>query len=345
MGLFNNRTKHKNETGVPVWFMRQAGRYHSHYRKIKANSDFITMCKDPKLACEVTLGPIDEFDFDAAILFSDILFPLEQLGMGLEYNPSPKMNFRLESISDIKKLKKIDSAENFYNFQSDALKMLKQQLPTSKSLLGFVGAPFTLYAYAVEGGHSGNLVSSKLGLHDGRFAMFMELLIPELVKKMIIQAKAGADAIAIFDTAAGELSLHDYKKFVIPVLKKITGELKASCPKTKIIYYSKFTQLEYLDSIEDKNIDVLGIDWRCGLPTFLKHFGDDYMIQGNIDPAWLHLPWDQLKQNLTSYWQDLKSNDLDMDRWICGLGHGVLIQTPEINVKNSVDLIHKLFRY
>jgi uroporphyrinogen decarboxylase len=181
MGLFNDRTIFKNgKTAVPVWFMRQAGRYHDHYQNIKKNSDFMTMCKNPELATEITMGPISEFGFDAAILFSDLLFPLEQMGMGLSYESGPpQLSFKLETPEHLRKLHLINSAEEFFGFQKRALELLKNRLPNNKTLLGFVGGPFTLYTYAVEGSHSGNLISSKKGLYDGRFHGFMEILMPQ----------------------------------------------------------------------------------------------------------------------------------------------------------------------
>ena len=141
--IFENRLQENGKTRVPVWFMRQAGRYHDHYQNLKKSYDFMTLCKEPKLACEVTMGPIEEFDFDAAILFSDLLFPLEQLGMDLVYNPGPKLGSKLEKLEDLKKLNQ-NPDQNFYNFQKEACTLLKQTLPKEKTRLGFVGAPFTL---------------------------------------------------------------------------------------------------------------------------------------------------------------------------------------------------------
>ena len=214
MGLFTKRPQKNNKTGLPVWFMRQAGRYHAHYQNIRKGSDFMTMCKNSDLATEITMGPINEFDFDAAILFSDLLFPLEQLGLGLSYHSGPPtLELKLDTISKVNSLKKTADANTFYQFQGEALSKLKQELPSSKTLLGFVGAPFTLYSYAVEGSHSGNLTASKLGFYDGRFEAFMEKLLPELITNMKIQAKAGADAICLFDTAVGECNFQDFIDF------------------------------------------------------------------------------------------------------------------------------------
>lgn len=341
MGLFNDRTKYGKDTGVPVWFMRQAGRYHDHYQNIKKNSDFMTMCKTPQLACDITMGPIDEFDFDAAILFSDLLFPLEHLGMGLTYDPGPILSFKIDE--KIEAIKETEPASTFYRFQKEATSLLRKTLPKEKTLLGFVGAPFTLYAYACEGSHAGNLIASKKGLYNGLWDQFLEHLLPSVETEMTLQAEGGADAVCIFDTAVGELSLHDFKKFALPALRCLTANFKMKYPDKKIIYYSKHTNLTYLHQIADKNIDVLGVDWRLDLKEVVNSLSSDYYIQGNMDPSWLHLPWDKLKDNMLTFWNNL--NGINHDRWICGLGHGVLPKTPQDNVKKAVGLIHEVFRY
>ncbi|EQC46204.1 uroporphyrinogen decarboxylase family protein [Bacteriovorax sp. Seq25_V] len=345
MGLFNDRKNEAGKTTVPVWFMRQAGRYHAHYQNIKKDSDFMTMCKDPKLAYEVTMGPINEFDFDAAILFSDLLFPLEQLGLGLTYAPGPILEKRLETVNDVKNLKIKASSKDYYSFQKDACSLLRAGLPQNKTLLGFVGAPFTLYSYAVEGAHSGALYSSKLGLYDGRFSAFCEMLIPELLGEMREQALGGADAMCLFDTAAGELCFSDYKEFILPVLRTVTKEFKKEFPNKKVIYYSKFTHMNYLKEIQDENIDVLGVDWRHNLPEVLNELSGDYYIQGNLEPAYLGLPWETLEAKWMELFKSLQDANVNFDKWICGLGHGCLQWIPQENVRKSVELIHRNFKY
>ena len=348
MILFEEREQTaQGKTKVPVWFMRQAGRYHSHYQGIKKDSDFMTMCKNPELALEITMGPIDDFNFDAAILFSDLLFPLEQLNMGLSYKSGPPtLEWKMEDLASLKKLKVLNPSEEFYKFQGDALRLLKNKLPHKKTLLGFVGAPFTLYTYACEGSHAGNLTNSKLGFYDGRFEAFTDILMPELEKNMKIQAEGGADALCLFDTAVGELTLPDFKRFIIPKIKELTQKFKKEYPNKKIIYYSKLTHLDYLQAIEDENIDVLGIDWRHSLKNVLKELGNDYYIQGNIDPSYLHLPWNKLEHYLEEFWNDLVDvPNLPFNKWICGLGHGVLRTTPEDNVRRTVKYIHENFVY
>lgn len=335
MDIFENRG-----STLPVWFMRQAGRYHSHYQGIKKNSDFMTMCKNPELACEVTLGPIQDFGFNAAILFSDLLFPLEQLGMGLSYHSGPPtLEWHLQSKEDIQKLKLKAPGEEFYKFQGEACKLLRERLPKDVTLLGFVGAPFTLYTYAVEGSHAGNLVSAKQGLFDGRFEAFCNILMPELLKEMLVQANNGAQAVALFDTAAGELCVTDYKEFIVPKITALLKEFKAKSPKTKVIYYSKHTQAGFIKALDLTNIDVIGVDWRCDLVEIQKLLPPHCFIQGNLDPAWLHLPNEIMLKKAAAYYQDLRDRGLDFKRWVAGLGHGVLIQTPEENVRTLVKLI------
>jgi uroporphyrinogen decarboxylase len=335
MNIFENR-----KDFLPVWFMRQAGRYHSHYQAIKKNSDFMTMCKNPELACEVTLGPIQDFGFNAAILFSDLLFPLEQLGMGLSYHSGPPtLEWHLEKSEDVKKLKVTTPGKEFYHFQGLACSLLKKKLPTDCTLLGFVGAPFTLYTYAVEGSHAGNLVSAKKGLYDGRFKGFLDILIPELLQEMSVQASHGADAIALFDTAAGELCATDFKELIVPEITKLLKEFKKLHPKTKVIYYSKHTQANHIKCLDLSCIDVIGVDWRCDLVEIQSLLPSHVFIQGNLDPAWLHLPTDLLEKKAVAYYNDLRERGLDFKRWIAGLGHGVLIQTPEENVRKLVKII------
>jgi uroporphyrinogen decarboxylase len=344
MGIFEKRKMINGKTQTPVWFMRQAGRYHQHYQNIKKKSDFLTMCKDPQLACEVTLGPIEDFHFDAAILFSDLLFPLEHLGTGLRYDPGPKLDWHLDGLEKLKDLKPQSAARDFFNFQKQACQLLKKSLPQDCTLLGFVGGPFTLYTYVTEGLHDGNLVSAKKGLHDGRWEGFLAQLLPHLITEMQVQAEGGAEAVCIFDTAAGELSVHDYARFVVPALRTVMREFKKLCPHTKITYYSKHTQARFWETLSDLPFETLGIDWRCDLIEAQKMFPEKY-IQGNFDPIWLHLPQEVLLNNLRTWHQDLKDRGLNPQKWICGLGHGVTIQTPQENVRRVVQLVHEEFSY
>lgn len=346
MGLFNNRNQVNNKEAVPVWFMRQAGRYHQHYQNLKKDHTFTELCKSPKLACEVTMGPINDFKFDAAILFSDLLFPLEQLNLGLSYETGrPEIEHKLQNKDNFERLKVVTPSEQFYTFQKEACELLKKELPENKTLIGFIGSPFTLFTYGMEGSHAGQLRETKKALYTGEYQKFCDILLPCLVDEAIMQLKGGADAIAIFDTAAGELCFKDFKKFLIPFLKTLTKEIKAYQKDCKIIYYSKYTHLYYLETIQDDNIDVLGVDWRNDIVNVIKTLGKDYYIQGNIDPIWLHLPNEILLNNLEEYFSELQKGEVDLSRYIAGLGHGVTIQTPEKNVQDAVHFIQNKFLY
>jgi uroporphyrinogen decarboxylase len=338
--LFNRQSGHQ----VPVWFMRQAGRYHQHYQNLKKNHDFMTLCKDPTLACEVTMGPIEDFKFDAAILFSDLLFPLEELGMGLVYNPGPQLSFNLKTHQDFQRLTKANSQSHFYSFQRDACQLLTQRLPPLTTLLGFTGAPFTLFTYASEGSHSGALSLSKTGLYDNRFHKFYEIIKPILLGQMSMQAQGGAHAICLFDTAAGELNHHDYKTFLVPVIEEVAREFKAQNPGKKVVYYARNAPLSYFKEFKGDVLDVVGIDWRVDLTEALVTLSERFMIQGNLDPCWLHLSWQDLEKNLTLYKENLTPVKHLFHRWISGLGHGVLQWTPEENVRQTVRWLHENFK-
>jgi uroporphyrinogen decarboxylase len=333
MGLFDQSS---SSSKLPVWFMRQAGRYHQHYQKLRSEYGFMQLCKQPELAYKVTMGPIEEFDFDAAILFSDLLFPLEQMGLGLSYAKGPpSLEKSLQTLKDIQQIKMLAPAKEFYTFQQKALSLIRGELSPQKTLIGFAGAPWTLFAYAVEGKHAGSLVQSKLGLYDGRFEAFCEILLPELIESLKMQIQGGADCLCLFDTAAGELSFQDYQKYLLNWKKPIFCELKKFSPKTKLISFTKHTHEHYFEDLDPEWLDVIALDWRHDLAGIIKRKSKQFYIQGNLDPVWIHLPWEKLKLNLDHYFSNLQAQGVDLSRWIFGLGHGVLPQTPETNVKKN----------
>lgn len=184
-------------------------------------------------------------------------------------------------------------------------------------------------------------MQAKQGLYSGLYQQFLDLLLPQLTCNMMIQASGGADALCLFDTAAGELSLKDFKNYLLPPLRQLTKAFKTQFPDKKIVYYSKQTHLDYLLAIQDEHIDVLGFDWRINLPEAFRQLADDYYLQGNFDPCWLHLPWEHCQQNLRELIRQVAEKY--WGKWIFGLGHGVLVQTPQDNVKKTVQFIHQYF--
>ncbi len=345
MNLFTQTLKKQNSSRPPVWLMRQAGRYHSHYQELKKRYTFMELCKKPEVACETTMGPIQDFDFDAAILFSDLLFPLEVLGTGLRYDPGPKLDRHLETVDDLKQLRTGgESLAKELQFQADAMKLIRKALPSDKGLLGFVGGPLTLFCYAVEGSHQGELESSRRGLKDGRFQGFVELLTELLAENMAMQARAGADTIAVMDTCAGEVSIEDYHRYALPALHDVLRRFKEKCPQTPVTYYSKKTGPSHWECLIDLPIEAIGVDWNHRLSDVLYRFSDRFAIQGNIDPNWLFLPSDELESRLREVWNEVAAMDPIYRRgWICGLGHGVLPGTPENNVRLFLKLQKEIF--
>ena len=332
----------RNPGRPPVWFMRQAGRYHSHYQSLKRYADFIELCKNPQLAAAVALGPIHDFNFDAAILFSDLLFPLEVMGMGLRYDPGPKLDFHLRTLADVEKLQGGAQLVTGLQFQAEAMRLTRERLRSDKGLIGFVGGPFTLYVYAAAGSHE-NAAQAIEGLSNGVYAAFNEKLLDLLAHNMALQSAAGADCIALFDTAAGEIDAATYGRHVVPVLADLLQRFRQLDPRTPVIYYSRGTCPAYWHQLQGLPFQCLGIDWRQDLTTVLERYGDRWSIQGNVDPEWLHLPGDELETRLRAWFAPLAALPPAARKgWICGLGHGVLQRTPESNVRRFIAIEREL---
>lgn len=290
------------------------------------------------------MGPIRDFDFDAAILFSDLLFPLEMMGMGLKYVEGPELGWHLKLLKDVERLKTGKDLARGLEFQADALKLLKQELPASKGLLGFVGAPLTLFCYAVEGTHSGDLADSRKGLSDGRFQGFTEKLKELLIANMVLQARAGADAVAVFDTCGGEFDSEIYAKVAVPALAEVLFGFKKLYPDTPVVYYSRGTGPAHWRALIGLPIACLGIDWRQDLSEVLIQWGPHFSVQGNVDPEWLFLSPTELEKKLRETFLKVKALPLEARKgWICGLGHGVLPKTPENNVRLFIKIQKEIF--
>jgi uroporphyrinogen decarboxylase len=333
-----------NSGRPPVWFMRQAGRYHHHYQQLRKRHEFIELCKRPELAVEVTLGPIRDFNFDAAILFSDLLFPLEAMGMGLSYEPGPKLEWHLRGAADVRRLRGGAERAAHMSFQAEAIMQLRSQLSSDKSLIGFVGGPFTLYAYAVAGSHEGFARDGLVGLDNGLFAGFNDALRDLLAGNMVLQARAGADCIAIFDTAAGTLAPERFAELAVPALAGVMREFRRRCPDTPVIYYSRDTGPAHWQALRSLDLQCLGVDWHHDLAHTLETQSEYWSVQGNIDPQWLLLPASELEGRLRALFTRVRQLPAPLrSAWICGLGHGVLQSTPEENVRLALKVQREMF--
>jgi uroporphyrinogen decarboxylase len=320
----------------PIWMMRQAGRYHSHYQNLKVKHTFMDLCLNPELAAEVAMGPVQDFDFDAAILFSDILFPLKALGMPLDYTDGgPKLGFELNA-ENFKTLKPAIEAAQEMIFQKEALKLTRERLSPSKGLIGFIGGPWTLFVYAMEGSHAGNLLRSKTSWP--LWNQFSKLIADFLKENIRLQFEGGADVVMIFDTAAGELSPALFQSAVQPVLTELANAFPG-----KLGYYSRGTQPAHFNS-EWLKIPWTGqgYDHRNDLIPQLKQTPG--FVQGNFDQSLLHLHPDDFPKALAEYLKPLRDLSPEQRKgWVCGLGHGVLPKTPEINVRNFVETVRRTF--
>jgi uroporphyrinogen decarboxylase len=323
--------------------MRQAGRYHSHYQMLKRYNDFLALCKNPALAAETAMGPVHDFNFDAAILFSDLLFPLEAMGMGLTYDPGPKLAFHLRTLLDVEKLTGGTVRVPFMQFQADAMRLTRARLRHDKGLIGFVGGPFTLYVYAAAGSHE-KAQEALAGLANGIYDAFNAKLLDLLAHNMALQSRAGAQVMAIFDTAAGEIDAGLYGQRVVPVLGELLARFRRLDADTPVIYYSRGTGPDHWESLAGLPFQCLGIDWRHDVTEVLARYSGRWAIQGNVDPEWLHLPLPELESRLRDYFGRVRALPEVLRRgWICGLGHGVLQRTPEANVRRFVSLQREIF--
>jgi len=307
----------------PIWLMRQAGRYHSHYQNLKRKHTFEELCKTPELICETTMGPIQDFDFDAAILFSDILFPLDYLGMGLAFNPGPQFSNPLteQMLSQEKK----QSFSDYIKFQIDGLTMIRKTLPKNKSLIGFVGGPYTLFQFAQRHPQSNSSLLNN----------FLPVIEKIIEQNIDLQFSVDLDILMIFDTEAQHLSLEEFNKNVKPFIEKISFKYPG-----KIGYFTKDIddeKFESLKSINGLKLTVIG----SNQDIFTKLSNTDLSLQGNFTNEYLAIEdINEFKKHLTNFIKYIKDQDLSKRAgWICSLDHGVLKTTPEQNVKLFIEKI------
>ncbi|GAB4545820.1 MAG: uroporphyrinogen decarboxylase [Thermodesulfovibrionia bacterium] len=323
---------------TPVWFMRQAGRYMKEYQRIRKGMDFLTLCKTPELAAEVTLQPVEILGVDAAILFSDILIPVEAMGMELKFYEKRGPVFR-NPIRDEKGVKgmRIIEPERDVPFVIKTIELLRKRLDVP--LIGFSGAPFTLATYMIEGGTSKNFLLTKRMMFQGSelYASLMDKITETITKYLIAQIRAGAQAVQIFDTWAGVLSPQDYRRYALPYVKRVISEIRSAIKGIPIIYFvGQCAGL--LEEIKKCKADVIGIDWRLNIDDAIKRLGNGVSVQGNLDPCALFLPKDKIRPII----KDILKRASIARGHIFNLGHGVLPETPVENVKAVVEMVHEM---
>jgi uroporphyrinogen decarboxylase len=322
---------------TPIWLMRQAGRYMEEYRKLRAQHDFLDLCKKPDLAAEITITPVERLGVDAAILFADILLILEPMGVGLEYakNGGPVIHRPVRSGKDVDGLKEF-APEKELSFVYEAVKKIARALGNKVPLIGFAGAPFTLASYLIEGGGSRNYIHTKKLFYTAPEAWhrLMARLSKDVAEYLNCQIAAGAQAVQLFDSWAGCLTPNDYEQFVLPHSKAV---IDAITPGTPVIHFSTGTA-GLLKQIRAAGGDVIGVDWRMNLDDAWASVGHDVALQGNLDPVALFASPKEIKARAT----DILSRAGGGPGHIFNLGHGVLPETPVENVIALVDAVHEL---
>ena len=326
--LFLRACKRQPVERTPVWIMRQAGRYLPEYRAIREKADFLTMCKTPELAAEVTIQPVDLIGVDAAILFSDILVIPEAMGMHLEMHEGkgPIFPHPIRNEEDAKALKVIDPTKNL-KYVLDAVALTKKELNGRVPLIGFSGAPWTLLCYMVEGKGSKNfsIVKSLIYNNPKLAHSILDKLADALAKYLSAKIEAGVDAVQIFDTWGGNLSQHDFEEFSLRYIAKIISKIKRS--GHPVIVFAKGVHYN-LNKIVDAGADVLGMDWTMNIGKIRNEIGNRVAIQGNMDPTVLYGSKERIREEvirvLSSYGKG--------PGHIFNLGHGIL---PDVKPENA----------
>lgn len=336
---FQNAIKKIPQACPPIWMMRQAGRYHKHYQGLRAKHSFMDLCKIPELAAEVAFGPVEDFDFDLAILFSDLLFPLEALGMGLDYtDKGPQLGFSLRE-ENIHRLVSVEEALPHLEFQRDAMKLTREGLRKDKSLIGFVGGPWTLFVYACEGSHAGALTYSMV--HPKLYREFCQKMLPLLEKNIQLQFEGGAEVVMILDTACGEVAPDFFKNYLEQDLISLAKKFP-----NRVGYYSKGSNLDFFTSLNWKDAPWggQGYDHRISLPRVLQSKDRKGLVQGNFDQRLLFAEPSLFEKHLRDFLAPMKEmSPEERSGWVCGLGHGILPKTPEENVRRFVQIVREVF--
>ncbi|MBA1248244.1 uroporphyrinogen decarboxylase [Pseudomonas luteola] len=328
---------------TPVWMMRQAGRYLPEYRATRGRAgDFMSLCMNPELACEVTLQPLERYPLDAAILFSDILTIPDAMGLGLyfETGEGPRFKKRIESAADIEALP-VPDPEADLGYVMNAVRTIRRELNGRVPLIGFSGSPWTLATYMVEGGSSKDFRRSKAMLYDNPQAMhnLLDKLARSVTAYLNGQIQAGAQAVQIFDTWGGNLSSAAYQEFSLAYMRRIVDGLirEREGRKIPVILFTKNGGL-WLESMAASGADALGLDWTCDIGDARSRVGDKVALQGNMDPAVLYAKPDAIRSEVARILARYGKGS----GHVFNLGHGI---TPEVDPAHAgafIEAVHEL---
>jgi uroporphyrinogen decarboxylase len=321
---------------TPVWFMRQAGRYMSDYRALRQRYSLLEICANPELAVAVTLQPVDVIDVDAAILFSDLLIPFTPMGLDFDFvkGEGPSIEHPIRSPGDVDRLRRFEPREALAHVL-ETIRILRVELQQRVPLIGFGGAPFTLAAYAIEGGPSTNYARTKAFMysHPAAWHRLCELFASTMADYLKAQIEAGVQAVQIFDSWAGALGRADYREFALPHTRRIISSLETA--GVPIIHFGVGTTA-ILRDITEAGGHVIGLDWRQPLDEAWTVVGHDRAVQGNLDPMLLLGPRDRL----FAATDDILRRAGGRPGHIFNLGHGVLPNTSLEQVQALAQHVH-----
>ena len=324
---------------TPVWFMRQAGRYMPEYRALRAKHSLLELCHTPDLATEVTLQPVRRIDVDAAILFSDLLLPLEPMGLPFDFikGEGPQIERPIESREDIERLRTFEPREKLGKVL-EAIRQIKRELAGRVPLIGFAGAPFTLASYAIEGGHSNNFARTKALMygHPDAWHLLCDKFAAIVGDYLVAQIEAGVEAVQVFDSWVGALNRADYREFAMPHTRRIFDTVGHRVPT---IHFGVGTAT-ILEDIRDAGGDVIGVDWRSPLDQAWAQIGYGHAVQGNLDPTLLLGP----TARLLDATDDVLTRAGNRPGHIFNLGHGILPSTPLEHVQAVARHVHSASR-
>lgn len=326
---------------TPVWIMRQAGRYLPEYRKLREKAgDFLSLCKTPELACEITLQPLRRYHLDAAILFSDILTIPDAMGLGLHFieGEGPQFLYPLRTLSDIVKLP-VPVIEDELDYVLNAVKMIRHTMPNDLPLIGFSGSPWTLACYMVEGGSSKDYKRVLRLMYESPESMHLLLtkLSNAVIDYLSLQVSSGVNVIMLFDTWGGILSTPQFQTFSLNYMQQIVSHLKMKHPNVPIIVFTKGGGL-WLKDLASIGCDALGLDWTCSLTYAREVVGEKVALQGNLDPTILLTNPQCIKSHVEKI---LDSYGFGSGH-IFNLGHGITPDVPPEHVQVMIEAIHKL---
>ena len=322
---------------TPVWLMRQAGRYLPEYRAIREKLSFVEMCMRPDIAAEVTVQPLRRFDLDAAIIFADILLPLEPMGIGFHFTPEdgPVIEQPIRGARDLEGVHTIAAASDL-QYVMDAIRLVRHEIDGRTPLIGFSGAPFTLASYIVEGGHSRAYAHVKKLMYEDpvTFSRLMSLISDVVVDYLLAQIAAGVQVVQLFDSWVGWLGPYDYEHLVLPHVRFVIDKVKGH--GAPVIYFANGAS-GMLHHVARAGSEVIGVDWRIEIDRAWDQLGD-VAVQGNLDPLTLLGPPRAIEERVA----DIISRVGGRAGHVFNLGHGLIPQTPPDNVKYLVDAVHRL---